>query len=107
MGYETFPKSGKTTHKDFGTEKGGDFVPNHTKSEYDQIGSSRTYPKGSLKGNMSQFDIKSKGRGPFNTGKGGKLVSASYPRSLKQNGFNTKSNKQGLDAARTKTQKEA
>jgi hypothetical protein len=93
MGYETFPKSGKTTHKDFGTEKGGDFVPNHTKSEYDQIGSSRTYPKGALAGGKDSFD--------------GKLVSASYPRSLKQNGFNTKSNKQGLDAARTKTQKEA
>lgn len=102
--YETFPKKGKTTHKEFGTEKSVSYAPDGASPEYQQVGSSTSYPKKAPKGAMSQYDHKYKSAS-FAKGGGMAQVSASYPRSLKQNGFGTKMS--GLGPARTKTQKEA
>jgi hypothetical protein len=102
--YETFPKKGQTTHKAFGTEKGASFAPDGAQPEYQQVGSSRKYAKKAPKGMMSQYDHKCKSTS-FAKGGGMAQVSVTYPRSLKQNGFETKIS--GLGPARTKTQKEA
>jgi len=102
--YETFPKKGKTTHKSFGTEKDASFAPDGAAPEYQQVGSGTKYPKKSPKGMMSQYKHKAKSAS-FAKGGGMAQVSATYSRSLKQNGFETKMS--GLGPARTKTQKEA
>jgi len=87
MGTETYPKKGQTTHKDFGTEKGGDFVPDHTGTEYQQVGSKTSYSGGS---NMRASEYKF-GKMPVQFAKGGgnALVSASYPKNEHQDDFAT------------------
>lgn len=87
MGTETYPKKGQTTHKDFGTEKGGDFVPNHTGTEYQQVGSKTSYGAGS---NMSASSYKMGSMSvSFASGGGKAMVTASYPKNEHQDDFAT------------------
>lgn len=107
MGTETFHKGGKTAHKSFGTEKGASFVPTDTRTEYRQTGSGTSYPKSGeqhVSGQKASGYKFNREPGSFASGGGSKMVSASYPRKLHQNKFDTTA-KNHLGPARTKTAK--
>ena len=101
--FETFPKSGQTTHKNFGVEKPKpEFVPSRREPEYSQEGSSIRY--GRKLAPKSNYKTKSKSAS-FAKGGGSALVSASYP--SKSHGFSGTKGQFSLGPVRTKTQKEA
>lgn len=86
--YETYPKKGKTAHKDFGTEKGADFVPSNTGTEYQQVGSGTSYPGKSSNQDASGYKFGNKSM-RFAMGGGKEMVTANYPKNLHQDDFDT------------------
>lgn len=109
MGTETFKKGGKTTHKNFGTEKGASFVPNDTREEYRQTGSGTSYPKAQeqhisgAKASGYKFNRES---ADFAKGGGKAMMTETYPAKRHQDKFDTTA-KHHLGPARTKTGKVA
>lgn len=109
MGTETFGKSGKTTHKNFGTEKGASFVPTDTRTEYRQTGSGTSYPKSAeqhISGQKASGYKFNRESGDFAKGGSGKMMTETYPAKRHQDKFDTTA-KHHLGPARTKTGKVA
>lgn len=73
--YETYPKSGKRM---LGEQQSAKFAPAKASPEYQQVGSSTSYPSKGHKGPTSRQRSHEKGRQPWINGGGNKQVSASY-----------------------------
>jgi hypothetical protein len=82
VGTETYPKPKTPYGRTIGEQKDAKFAPDGASPEYQQAGSSQSYPDRGAKGPNDRHDSRQKSRSPFINGRGNKQVSAFYPKKV-------------------------